>query len=77
VTRLLVDTHWVLWWLNEDPRLAEPVVERVRAPEAEVFVSQASLWEMAIQVSIGRLHVDLPELDCQLRRYGTTVNVIG
>ena len=60
MTRLLLDTHLVLWWLNDDPRLPEPVVERVRAPEAEVFVSQASLWEMAIKVSIGRLHVDLP-----------------
>ena len=47
--RLLLDTRLVLRW-------------RVQAPDAEVFVSQASLWEMAIQVSIGRLQVDLPEL---------------
>jgi PIN domain nuclease of toxin-antitoxin system len=39
------------------------VVERVQAPGAEVFVSQASLWEMAIKASIGRLQVDLPELE--------------
>ena len=48
MTRLLLDTHLVLWWLNDDPRLLEPVVKRLQAPEAEVFVSQASLWEMAI-----------------------------
>ena len=77
MTRLLLDTRLVLWWLNDDPRLPKPVVKRVRAQEAEVFVSQASLWEMAIKVSIGRLHVDLPELERQLRRYGTTVNVLG
>ena len=63
MTRLLLDTHLVLWWLNGDPRLPQTVVERVQAPEAEVFVSQASLWEMAIKVSIGRLQVDLPELE--------------
>ncbi len=63
MTRLLLDTHRVLWWLNGDPRLPQTVVERVQAPEAEVFVSQASLWEMAIKVSIGRLQVDLPELE--------------
>ena len=63
MTRLLLDTHLVLWWLNGDARLPQTVVERVQAPEAEVFVSQASLWEMAIKVSIGRLQVDLPELE--------------
>jgi PIN domain nuclease of toxin-antitoxin system len=70
VTRLLLDTHLVLWWLNGDPRLPQPVVERVQAPEAEVFVSQASLWEMAIKLSIGRLHVDLPELERQVTLQG-------
>ena len=70
MTRLLLDTHLVLWWLNGDPRLPQPVVERVQAPEAEVFVSQASLWEMAIKVSIGRLLVDLPELERQVPLQG-------
>lgn len=70
MTRLLLDTHLVLWWLNGDPRLPQPVVERVQAPEAEVFVSQASLWEMAIKLSIGRLHVDLPELERQVTLQG-------
>ncbi len=70
MTRLLLDTHLVLWWLNGDPRLPQAVVERVQAPEAEVFVSQASLWEMAIKVSIGRLQVDLPELERQVPLQG-------
>jgi len=70
LTRLLLDTHLLLWWLNGDPRLPQPVVERVQAPEAEVFVSQASLWEMAIKASIGRLQVDLPELERQVPLQG-------
>ena len=70
MTRLLLDTHLVLWWLNGDPRLPQPVVERVQAPEAEVFVSQASLWEMAIKVSVGRLQVDLAELERQVPLQG-------
>jgi len=93
VTRLLLDTHLVLWWLSDDPRLPAPVVEQAQAAEAEVFVSQASLWEMAIKVSIGRLQVDLAELERQvplqgfrwlpirnthlLARYGTTVTVVA
>jgi PIN domain nuclease of toxin-antitoxin system len=70
VTRLLLDTHLVLWWLSGDPRLPQAVVERVQAPQAEVFVSQASLWEMAIKVSIGRLQLDLPELERQVPLQG-------
>jgi PIN domain nuclease of toxin-antitoxin system len=70
VTRLLLDTHLVLWWLNGDPQLPQAVVERVQAPEAEVFVSQVSLLEMAIKVSIGRLQLDLPELERQVPLQG-------
>ena len=70
MTRLLLDTHLVLWWLSDDPLLPEPVVERVRSPDAEVFVSQASLWEMSIKVSIGRLQVDLAELECLIPLQG-------
>ncbi len=70
MTRLLLDTHLVLWWLSDDPRLPRPVVDMVQAAEAEVFVSQASLWEMAIKVSLGRLAVDLPLLEKQLPAQG-------
>ena len=60
----------MLWWLNGDPQLPQAVVERVQAPEAEVFVSQVSLLEMAIKVSIGRLQLDLPELERQVPLQG-------
>ena len=70
MSRLLLDTQLVLWWLNGDQRLPQPAVQRVQAAEAEVFVSQASLWEMAIKVSIGRLRVDLPELERQVPLQG-------
>lgn len=70
MTRRPLDTHLVLWWLKGDPRLPKPVVERLQAPEAQVFVSQASLWGMAIKVSIGRLQVDLPELERQVSLQG-------
>ncbi len=70
MTRLLLDTHLLLWWLSGDPRLPQQVVERVQAPGAEVFVSQASLWEIAIKLSIGRLQVDLPDLERQVPLQG-------
>ena len=40
------------------------------APQAEVFVSQATLWEMAIKLSIEWLQVDLPLLERQVPLQG-------
>lgn len=70
MTRLLLDTHLLLWWLAEDPRLPAAVVGRVRAPEVEAYVSQVSLWEMAIKRSLGKLQVDLIELEQVVPRQG-------
>lgn len=39
MTRLLLDTHLLLWWLKGDPRLPEPVVERVQAAVAQLVVN--------------------------------------
>ena len=65
MTRLLLDTHLVLWWLNGDLRLPQAVVERVQAPEAEVFVSQVPLqgfrWlpiSNAHVLAVGNLETD-------------------
>lgn len=57
--KLLLDTHLILWWETNHPRLP-PAVKELIADQAErVFVSRASLWEMAIKISLGRLRMDL------------------
>lgn len=70
MTRLLLDTQLLLWWLADDPRLPAEAIQRIQDSEAEVFVSQASLWEMAIKCSLGRLELDLPELEAQVPGQG-------
>ena len=70
MTRWLLDTHLVLWWLSADPRLPVAVQGMVMEPGAEVAVSQASLWEMAFKVSIGRLQVNLAEVERQVPLQG-------
>ena len=70
MTRLLLDTHLLLWWLAGDPRLSAKTVERIRADDTEVFISHASLWELAIKVSLGRVQVDLIELERQVPASG-------
>jgi len=68
--RLLLDTHLLLWWLAADPRLSPSVLDLVQRPEAEVFVSKVSLWELAIKQSLGKVRVALAELEAQVPRQG-------
>jgi len=70
MARLLLDTHLVLWWLADDPRLPAALVPLVRDPANRVFVSQCSLWEIAIKQGLGRLSVDLIRLEQAIPQQG-------
>ena len=59
--RVLLDTHILLWSLNDDPRLSIKAL-RLIENAADVYVSAATFWEMAIKVSMGKLDVDLDEI---------------
>ena len=59
--RLLLDTNVLLWTLAGSPKV-QPVSQLILAPESEVFVSTASLWEIAIKTAIGKLTADLTEI---------------
>lgn len=59
---LLLDTHVILWWLTDDATLAAEVKDRIDQ-EVDVYVSSATVWEVAIKQAIGKLTepADLPE----------------
>ena len=61
--RLLVDSHVLLWHLLDDPRLKPAPAAAIEDEGAQVLVSVASLWEIAIKAGLGKLEVpeDLPE----------------
>lgn len=52
---LLLDAHTLLWWLADDPDLAEPAREAIRDPGNDVLVSAASVWEIEIKRALGKL----------------------
>ena len=56
---MLLDTHLVLWWLADDPKLSGKARELVMDQAEMVMVSQVSLWEVAIKLSYQRLEIDL------------------
>ena len=53
--RLLLDTHALLWAVGAPDRLSAPVRAALLADDNEVSLSIASLWEVAIKVSLRRL----------------------
>ncbi|TPJ75702.1 type II toxin-antitoxin system VapC family toxin [Mesorhizobium sp. B2-6-2] len=64
----LADTHIILWSISDDRRLSEHH-RAILASEAVVFASAASVWEIAIKRSIGKLQApdDLPALLPRMR----------
>lgn len=53
--RLLLDTHVLLWWLNNDDRLGTKARSTMADAQALVHVSAASIWEASIKAQMGRL----------------------
>ena len=52
---ILLDTHSLLWWLNNDDRLSRRAREAIQNPITPVLVSVGSLWEIAIKQQLGKL----------------------
>lgn len=53
--RLLLDTHAFLWFVSGDDRLSSEARCHIEHPEHDAYLSVASVWEMAIKISLGRL----------------------
>ena len=55
--RLLLDAHTFLWWLADDDALAAAARSAIADPDSVVFVSAATIWEIAIKANLGRIDV--------------------
>ena len=51
---LLLDTHVALWAIADSPRLPLKARELIASPRTNVWISIASIWEIAIKHSLGR-----------------------
>ncbi len=59
--RLLLDTHVFLWAVSAHPRLKAETRSLIQAAD-EVYVSAASIWEIAIKHRLGKINVAPDEL---------------
>jgi PIN domain nuclease of toxin-antitoxin system len=51
---ILLDTHIALWAITDSPRLPGKARELIESPRSSVWISAASIWEIAIKHSLGR-----------------------
>jgi PIN domain nuclease of toxin-antitoxin system len=58
--KLLFDTHAYLWFAAGDRRLSVRARRRIEDPKNERCLSIASVWELAIKISLGKLRLTVP-----------------
>ena len=58
--RLLLDTHAFLWFVEGSARLSKSAKDHIEDQSHDLLLSIASLWEMAVKISLGKLHVPQP-----------------
>ena len=51
---LLLDTHVALWAITDSPKLPPKARELILSPKTNVWISAASVWEIAIKHALGR-----------------------
>ena len=63
--KLLLDTHVLLWVLNDDP-LGADARFALSQPQSTLFVSVASLWEIVLKCRIGKLTANVGAILAQM-----------
>ena len=68
MSRLLLDTHLLLWAVSAPQKLS--LATRKRLDACEVFVSAASIWEVSIKAALGKLDADPAALLAEIEPAG-------
>lgn len=71
--RVLLDTHALLWWFTDDPRLSQLARDTIANEANAVVVSAASAWEIATKHRLGKLNEAADAVD----RFGELVAADG
>ncbi|NOT85408.1 MAG: type II toxin-antitoxin system VapC family toxin [Methylococcaceae bacterium] len=64
--KFLLDTHILLWWLNDDEKLSEAARQLISNADNDIYISHISLWEIQIKTMVGKLNANLTDILQQL-----------
>jgi PIN domain nuclease of toxin-antitoxin system len=67
--KVLIDTHALIWYIGGKKKLSKKTIAVIENTKNQVYVSKASLWELAIKISLGKLEISIPfeELEAFLK----------
>lgn len=57
---LLLDTHGFIFFIEDSPKLSDAARSLIEDEGNEIYLSLASIWEMAIKTSLGKLSLAIP-----------------
>lgn len=60
---LLLDTHVALWAITDSPKLPKKAREMIESPRTSIWISAATIWEIAIKHSLGRGNMPVSSQD--------------
>jgi PIN domain nuclease of toxin-antitoxin system len=56
--KVLLDTHAFIWFVEDNAQLPLKSKQIIEKQDNEVFLSIASVWEMAIKIQLGKLNIN-------------------
>lgn len=68
--KILLDTHVLLWWLAGDRRLPAKAKQVIENPHNNIVVSSVNIWEIVVKHALGRIAIELPELEVAITDSG-------
>ena len=71
MSKILLDTHTLIWFVEDSPNLSSKANSLISEISNECFVSSISIWEIAIKTNIGKLDfsISLKNLEILLSEY--------
>jgi PIN domain nuclease of toxin-antitoxin system len=67
--KYLIDTHVFIWFVENSPKLPQSIKDLIEAENSDILISIASLWEISIKNSTGKLPLN--------RKFEETINVLN
>ena len=58
MAKYLLDTHIFLWWMSDSEKLSQEVFDIISDTSNQIYISSATIWEIAIKEALGKIKVD-------------------
>ncbi len=58
MAKYLLDTHIFLWWISDSNQLSKEIFDIIADTSNQIYISSATIWEIAIKEALGKLKVD-------------------